>query len=243
MQKYLLFIIAFNFGLSASAECLDQANLAQMKAEQLAYFKAKFPPAFKHAFEDGKLRLEYETSDTEHADVCSVDLRVTLPDADLSLAQAVLAKDPAKSIMLNAQGYRLPETNPLQATFNVERPYQPLPSHAYLQTKPLGKLTSQIELLYAFVTQASVEAISAERQPKPWQSQEIKLAQTKCQSLVSSGSINCACRVEKLSQQIGFRDYESIDSIQNNPYAFATGAGASVKAIFSIVDQACAKPN
>lgn len=243
MQKNLLFIITFINTLSASAECLDQANLSKLKAEQLAYFQAKFPPAFKHAFEDDKVTLEYQTTDTAQTDACRVDLRVTLPQEDLTLSHTILDKDPAKKIMLNAQGYGLPETNSIQATFSVEKHYQSLPSQAYLQTQPLGKLTSQLELMYAFVTQAKAEAISAAAQPKPWQKQEIKQAETKCQSLASSASTNCACRVEKLSQQIAFRDYEYIDSIQNNPYAFATTAGASIKAILSPVDQACAKLN
>jgi len=224
-----------------SAECLDAANLSKLKADQLVYFKTKFPPAFKHAHEDGKATMEYKTTNAEAADACRVDLFVTFSQQDLDLANAVLDKEPAKKIMLSAQGYALPETNTLQARFNVDNPYQQLLSQAYLQTKPLGQLTTQLELMYAFVTQARVEAIKANAQPTAWDSQQIKVAESKCQALASTTPMDCTCRIEQLSQQVGFRDFEYIDSIQTNPYAFATGAGSSVKNIMTPINQVCAK--
>jgi len=241
MKKNILPILALTFSVPALAECLDQSSLSKLKADQLEYFQTKFPPAFKHAYEDGKVKLDYKTTNAGSADACIADLQVTFPQEDLDVSNTLLDKEPAKKIMLSAQGYALPETNTLHATFNVDSRYQQLPSQAYLQTKPLGQLTAQLELMYAFVTQARVEAITPNDQSKPWDSQQINVAESKCQALASTIPVDCSCRIEKLSQEIGFRDFEYIDSIQTNPYAFATGAGTSVKNIIAPTNQACAK--
>lgn len=241
MNKYTFSLLLLTASFPVLAECLDSVNLSKLKADQLAYFKVKFPPAFKHAFDDGKVALEYKVTNAYAGDACQLDLLITFPEQELNLASSVLDKEPAKKIMLSAQGYALPETNTLHATFNVDRRSQQLPTNTYLQTQPLGRLTMQLELMYAFVTQARVEAIAPNDQSQPWNDQQIKVAQSKCEALASTAAVDCNCKVEKLSQQIGFRDFEYLDSIQTNPYAFATGAGASLKNIMVPINQACRK--
>ena len=210
--------------LPALAACLTDAQLTQLNQKETAYMLGRIPPAFAHALEDKKLIIETKSAIDEP---CTANLTIAIPEADLAEANKILDADIAKKIMLTGQGYSLPESTQVQASYLVAQEKGGPAEKEELQTKPLGKLRASVELMYATLTQARAEVKEDQQNAQPWRD-EFKAKQVaSCQQTMSAQQAidtACFCQANGLEAMVSQRQLDYLNYIKSNPYAMATGS-------------------
>lgn len=215
--------------------CLDQQSLQRLADKEMQYLIQRIPPAFGDAVSD---QLIQQHMDVKDAGTCQIRWQLTLPAADISEAQALLQADPAKQIMLAAQGYQIPEQTHVEADFVVDAAtLQPLHQEV-LQTAPLGKLRASVELMYAMLTQART---SGSAKPLPWTQAELQSAQNSCQQQfrADKSEAACTCYNHGLAEKYSARQVKYNRYLLTNPYAFATGNGGDFKQLDKSLQASC----
>lgn len=201
------------------ATCLSNSQLNELTEKETNYLSQKIPPAFKHALEAKEVSVVVEAVDGE---ACSAKLVVKLPQAHIDEANAILDAQPAKKIMLGAQGYELPQKKVNEASFIVDASSLAIASPDILQTAEFGKLRASLELMYAFITQKRAEVIGDQQNTDPWPSALTKQVAANCSEKGSAST--CACMAEQYATKLTAHQMEYITYIRENPYALATGA-------------------
>jgi hypothetical protein len=228
---YLLFLLNASF---AFAGCLSNSQLTQLTQTETNYLIQQIPPAFKHAVQAGEVTIALEPVD---GDACQAKLMVNVPQADIDEANAVLDAQPAKKIMLSAQGYGLPEGTQHEAVFTVDANTLAITNADILQTAPLGKLRASLELMYAFITQKRAEVSDTQKNTKPWPDETKQLVVSSC-SARQNPSV-CTCIAEQYALTIPSEQMEYVQYIRNNPYALATGANQGFETIKQKAESVC----
>lgn len=225
--------------LSAQAACLDYAALQKLQNNEIAYMLGRIPPAFSDAVADKKITFKMDMAETS---ACKVNFEVTLPENDVKEANAILAADPAKKIILFSQGYVLPETTTLNALFTVE-PASLQASHAdILQSGELGKLRASIEMMYAMLTQQRAHIDEKMQNSEPWSAEFRQQQLAKCTKQFESipqAAGGCECQISKTSAIASERQIRYVEYVDSNPYAQATGASKNFAAVKGQIQLAC----
>lgn len=219
-----------------ASACLDQSSLNALADKEMQYLLQRIPPAFADAVSD---QLIHGQMTLKAADACQVHWQLTLPAADIAEAQALLQAEPAKQIMLAAQGYQIPEQGSVEADFAVD-PATLQPRHQeILQTAPLGKLRASVELMYALLTQARTSGGQAAQ--TPWTQAELQSAQVSCQQQFRADDSEkaCACYSHGLAEKYSARQVKYNRYLMTNPYAFATGNGGDFKQLDKSLQATC----
>lgn len=215
--------------------CLDPQSLQTLADKQMQYLLQRIPPAFADAVSDQLIDSQAKLNTGEG---CVVRWQLTLPAADIAEARALLQADPAKQIMLAAQGYQLPEQPNVEAAFAVDpATLQPV-QREILQTAALGKLRASVELMYAMLTQART---SGQGSPVPWTEAELQSFQAGCQQQFRADDRQAACECYRhgLAEKYSARQVKYNRYLLTNPYAFATGNGADFKQLDKALQTSC----
>ena len=226
------------FLINNAEACLKREQLQSIETKEKEYLLNRIPPAFSDAVQTGLLKMEVGS---EQAEECSARLTFSLPGLDLDQARALLDADIAKKIMLNAQGYGLPETTNPSTVFKVDVDKLTPSKSDVLQTSELGKLRASVELMYAMLTQARA-ALSAGGNAVKWSS-TYKQAQVEKCTARNTPTQGCVCWAEGLEskaseQQVRYQAY-----LVSNPYAYATGATQQFNKINTEIAKACGLTN
>lgn len=230
------------------AACLTDAQLATLNQQETAFLLGRIPPAFAHALEDNAITL----STTLHAsatDVCSAQLTMTLPAAELAEANQILDADIAKKIMLSAQGYGLPAATTVQASYQVEPSSLAVAPADTLQTSALGHLRASVELMYATLTQARANLSEAPQNNRPWRAVFKTQHLQQCSQTMMTGtgktnhdqtlSLACACQADGLEKAVSERQLAYLNYVKSNPYAFATGSHQTYQSLLTKLNAQC----
>jgi hypothetical protein len=223
---------------AAVQACLSEQALKTLADKEMQYMLQRIPPAFADAVADQQIVGNMSLVSTQP---CLVHWQLQLPAAEIAEAQALLQADPAKQIMLAAQGYQIPEAAENGADFTVDMPHlQPLHSET-LQTAPLGKLRASVELMYAMLTQARADALST---PAPWSSQDQQSLVQACHQRYPNEQMTqaCTCYAQGLAEKYSYRQVRYNQYLSTNPYAFATGNGAAYKRLEKSLQATCGLP-
>lgn len=216
--------------------CLNPQSLQTLADKEMQYLLQRIPPAFADAVSDRLIHGQMTSKDADH---CQVRWQLILPAADIAEAQALLQAEPAKQIMLAAQGYQIPEQTNVDAEFAVD-PTTLQPAHQeVLQTAPLGKLRASVELMYAMLTQARTN--SRQEVQLPWAQAELESVQTSCQQQFRADDSKkaCACYSQGLAEKYSARQVKYNRYLMTNPYAFATGNGGDFKQLEKTLQTSC----
>jgi hypothetical protein len=235
MIKTSVFLLLICQASSVLANCLSERQLEQLTQVEVAYLTEKIPPVFKHTLADKKIKVEIQA---EAGGDCQAKLVIQLPQADIDESNAFLDAQPAKKIMLAAQGYALPQERDHQAIFNVNVDQLTIADADVLQTAPLGKLRASVELMYAFLTQKRAVMTSAQRNDAAW-SDAIKQQELKDCSASKSTAV-CTCMIDQYALKIPAHQMEYIQYIRTNPYAIAMGADQVYEELKQSAASACA---
>lgn len=234
MRQTIIFLVLMLQVSISTAACLSDQQLQQLTNNELNYLSQKIPPTFEHAYQQNKISINVVHAEN---DPCQAQLLVTVPQSDVDEAHAILETQPAKKIMLTAQGYALPIGEVHAATFSVDVDTLKIDEKAFLQTAPLGKLRASLELMYAFLTQKRAEVIPSNLNQSAWP-KNIK------QQVVNSCSAHqslavCTCLADTYEKKITANQMEYIQYVRANPYALATGANQGFEAIKLTAEAAC----
>jgi hypothetical protein len=238
-MRIALASITFFITFTAQANCLNEAALQQVSQNELNYMLGRIPPAFADAVADKTVTIKAVPADT---DACSAKVEVTVPEQDVKEANAILARDPAKKIILFSQGYTLPETTQLSAVFKLDEKTLQVAHQDTLHSAELGKLRASIEMMYAMITQARADIPTDSRNSTPWNKEFINQHVADCSNAFSNSAnvaTGCACQVKKLAEVVTEKQMRYVDYINSNPYAQGTGAGKNFAEIKRNVDASC----
>lgn len=231
ISTFLLFALQTSF---VFASCLSNEQIKQLEKAEIDYLTQKIPPAFKHGLASNNIKLAIQAVD----DDCKARLLVELPQSDLEEANAVLDAQPAKKIMLSAQGYALPQGTNHEAVFSVETDTLNIINADTLQTAPLGKLRASLELMYAFLTQKHAEVTQEQTNDVQWPD-EIRQQEIADCSTNQPGA-NCTCIANQYALKIPANQMEYIQYIRTNPYALAMGSSQAYEEIKQAATNNCA---
>lgn len=234
----LILLLAAPFAQAFAQPCLTPEKLAQLQQAEMAYMLGRIPPAFKHAYEDQQIKLQMALGESAQDGNCRATLTINLPTQDIQEAQQLLEKDPAKRILLFSQGYALPETQQLTASFKVNPETLEVAQQDTLQTNELGKLRASVEMMYALLSQSRTAAEEGGN-AKPWSAAFTNKVVEACVQDQGKSQEACKCGTDALSKHYGERTMENILYVQSNPYAAATGATASFSKLQSEVNRQC----
>lgn len=234
MLKITSFIILILQTSFVFANCLSDDQIKQLEKQEIEYLSQKIPPAFKHGLASNTIIITMQRVDSD----CKARLVVELPQSDVEEANAILDAQPAKKIMLGAQGYVLPQETNHEAVFNLNADKTTIPDADILQTSPLGKLRASLELMYAFLTQKRAEVTSTQTNNIAWPDQIRQQEITDCS--VNQPSADCACIADQYALKIPANQMEYIQYIRTNPYALAMGSSQAYEEIKQTATKHCA---
>lgn len=224
------------FCASAQAACLNDAALQQVAKNELNYMLGRIPPAFADAVADKSVSLKALSADSE---ACAAKIEMTVPEQDIATANELLARDPAKKIILFSQGYSLPETTQLSATFKLDEKTLAVAHPDTLHSAELGKLRASVEMMYAMITQARADVDPNARNTQAWSKEFTQQHIADCKKSFSNGDAGCECQVSKLAEVIGEKQMRYVDYVYSNPYALGTGTGKNFAELKRNVDASC----
>lgn len=226
------------FLINNAEACLKMEQLQSIETKEKEYLLNRIPPAYSDAVQAGLLKMEVRA---EQAEACSARLTFNLPSLDLDQARALLDADMAKKIMLNAQGYGLPETTNPSAVFKVDVDKLTPSKSEVLQTSELGKLRASVELMYAMLTQARA-ALNMGGNTLKW-SQTYKQAQVDKCTVQNTQTQGCVCWAEALESKASEQQMRYQAYLVSNPYAYATGATQQFNKINTETAKTCGLTN
>lgn len=182
-------------------------------------------PTFRHGWEDGAIKLEF--ADAAIRDTgCGATMRLELPQSDLDQVNAYLDRNPAKRILLGAQGYAIPENHRIAIDYlYVMQGDQVLPKNE--GNKPLADLHHSIEFMYQLLAQIRADIQPDTVNGQPWPEAVRSRERQRCMQTLKAEEATesaCDCRVEKLAAKLSPRQLELVDFLLEQPYSTATGA-------------------
>jgi hypothetical protein len=232
-----LFLSIGNF--SAQAACLDSNMLQKLKNNEIEYMLGRIPPAFSDAVADKKIEFNMQLAEASN---CNVNLEVTLPESDVKEANLLLEADPAKKIILFSQGYVLPDTTSLNATFTVDPASLQASQADILQSGELGKLRASVEMVYAMLTQQRAIIDEKTQNTQPWSTEFQQQQLAKCSKQFAASpqaATGCECQISKLAAIASERQMRYVEYVDSNPYAQATGASKNFAVAKSQIQLTC----
>ncbi|PPC93160.1 MAG: hypothetical protein CTY33_09140 [Methylotenera sp.] len=183
-------------------------------------------PAFKHGWEDKTIQLSFSDIKSTSSG-CVATLQLTLPQPDLDEVNTDLNANPAKRILLAAQGYEIPQ----QTVNRVEYHYQIVDGKVSPLTASNHALTSlynNVEYLYQSLSQLRIALKKGIKNTIPWDNnlKQKELEDCKKTYAVAVGDLAfaCTCRVDNLSRILSPRQIELVHFIESQPYSVASGA-------------------
>lgn len=198
--------------MPAAAEPCD-AVLQRWQIQENAIL-AELAPVFQQGREDGIIQVELRSMPD-----CTVELRLQLPASDLEQTRQYLEQNPAKRILMSAQGYAIPEQTESVVTIAAN------------DTHPaaLKALNQGLEFMYQLLTQLRAHILANQQNQQAW---PLELQQSQlhaCRQAWRATDLTsaCQCRLEQLSASISPRQMALITYLQEQPYATATGALSS----------------
>lgn len=236
---YSLFLTLLTLN-SAHAACDDANMIAELKTIE-THKLLENAPTFRHAWEDNTIKLDFSAAQ-QSGEQCVTTMQISLPQQDLDEVNAYLNENPAKRILLGAQGYTIPENtiNKVEYFYQVEA-NKAKPTNAHNQA--LNSLHSSLEYMYQSLAQQRIVLKKDVKNNIKWSESTIKAERTTCmstlQATVPDIADACACRVDALSQVLSPRQLELVSFIQNQPYSAATGVLNSYQSTSNEINEAC----
>ena len=217
----VLSLLAMNYQNALACNDDAMAQLKQIETEKLL----SNAPTFKQAWTAGAIGIKF-TSPQASDDQCVALFEIKLPQVDIDEATQHLDQNPAKRILIAAQGYAVPEKSVIEIPYY----YQMTDNKVVpidLKNTELKSLHNNLEYTYQLLAQLRANVDEKSINQTPWNSQEIDAAIQNCRNQASSKSQDsnfCPCRVEQLAKNINAKQMELINYIQTQPFSVATGS-------------------
>lgn len=224
-----------------SQACASTATIQALQTHQVSAL-LKNAPTLNHAWQDKKITLEWLDPKTT-ANGCEVTMQLTLPQQDLDEANADLSANPAKRILLGAQGYAVPEQTQNQAPYYYQVAGSTV-TPANDKNQAYQQLMSNVEYVYQNLAQlrtvVKADASNTEAWPETLTTNTVK----ECSATFSARGENnlnaaCACRTDALKAKLAPRQFELVQFVTAQPYSAATGVLASYSTLSNTINDSC----
>ena len=196
-------------------------------------------PTFKHGLEDKAIKINISNAGSEKGH-CVAKMILTLPQQDLDEANNYLNENPAKKILLSAQGYGIPEKMVSEIPYHYEI-LNGAPTPISAENLELKSLYNNIEYTYQLLAQLRINIEGSPTNSVAWSDDETKNEYLSCMKSKTYSEAQCNCRVKKLSNSLSPKKMELINFIQNQPYSVATGAMNSYLQFSKAINESCSK--
>lgn len=206
-------------------------------------------PTFKHAWQDKTITLNFNESNSTEINpthnFCQAAMLLSLPQQDLDEVNAYFDKNPAKLILLNAQGYLIPQQiTTLSYQYHIENNIA-IPNND--DNQDLKTLHYGIEYMYQLLAQIKVEIKQDASNTLAWSDEDKKSELDKCATKIKFNHVlasnliesSCNCRVAQLSRIISPQQLELINYIAGQPYSAATGVLTSYQELTQKITDNC----
>ena len=238
IKQFLVYLCIFAICQTANACNEDSAIEQLIKIEEKKILSNA--PTLKHAWQDKLFTFNFK--DFTHEGVqCKATLKVSIPQKDLDETNQHLDQNPAKRILVAAQGYGVPENTVIEVPF-----YYQIVDGKTIPNDPnsaeLKSLHNNLEYTYQLLAQLRINVEENLSNSSPWSEPELIAEIKYCQdnTLYKNKAANfCNCRASKLSKVISPRKMELIHYIQTQPYSVATGSTMSFEKLSEKIDASC----
>jgi hypothetical protein len=235
----VLSFLAMNYqNALACADSDDMAQLKQIESEKLL----SNAPTFKQAWIEKTISIKFTPQKTVD-NQCMASFEIQLPQKDIDEATQHLDQNPAKRILLAAQGYAVPDKISIETPFYYQMTNgKVVPSE--LKNSELKSLHNNLEYTYQLLAQLRANVDEKSVNETPWRTEEINAAIQTCRNKQSSKSeaVNfCPCRIEQLSKNISAKQMELINYTETQPFSVATGSLNGFQKLSEKVNHECSK--
>lgn len=233
----VLSLLALNF--QSALACNDDdamAQLNQIESEKLL----SNAPTFKQAWIEKTISIKFtpqKTSDNQ----CMASFEIKLPQVDIDEATQHLDQNPAKRILLGAQGYAVPDKTSIEIPYHFQMANNKVVP-IDLKNTELKSLHNNLEYTYQLLAQLRANVDEKSINQTAWSTQETNSAIQNCQNQASSNSDTskfCACRIEQLAKNISAKQLELINYIETQPFSVATGSLNGFQKLSEKINQEC----
>jgi len=220
--------------------CTDQSAIKQLINVETQKLLSN-APTLKQAWQDKALSIQFKNAKAESG-ACTASVEIHLPQTDLDEANQHLDQNPAKRILVAAQGYAIPEQATIEAPFS----YQIIDgkvSASDPNTAELKALHNNLEYTYQLLAQLRVNVDEHTTNKTAWNQETIKAEVDNCghsKAYQSQALGFCACRIEEVSKVISTKQMELIHYIETQPFSVATGSLNGFHKLNEKIDAACA---
>lgn len=176
-------------------------------------------PTFKQAWDEKAITLTLENP-KHSAESCVADMQLTLPQKDLDEVKQYLDNNPAKRILLAAQGYSVPEQAATKLPLHYEN------NGKRIDTREYKQLHNSLEYMYQLLAQIRSEVKPDQKNDITWGSLVTGETTQDCTTryIAQDTTAACDCRTQALQKTVAPKQMTLILFIQKQPYAYAAGA-------------------
>lgn len=228
-------LFAYNTAFACS-DASTTSQLTKIETEKLL----NNAPTLKHAWQDKAINIKFKDSKI-HSTNCIATLEMQLSKNDLDEANQYLDQNPAKRILIAAQGYGVPESTIVEVPFIYKvSEGKVLPSEP--NTPELKALHNNLEYTYQLLAQLRIHVDENSTNNIAWSEPELQATKQNClasKSFNSKSAEFCSCRAEKLSKAISPRQMELVNYIETQPFSIATGSMNGFNKLSENITQAC----
>ncbi len=233
-QFFLMCIFTLN---STNIFACDDSEILQRLQQQEEGKLLENAPTFRHAWEDKVISLVFSESQAD-GDHCVAKMTLALPKEDIDQVIEYLDVNPAKRILLAAQGYGAPVE-----TTTVDFFYKADGTSMNEKNQALNKLHSNVEFAYQSLAQERVVFAKDTSNSMAWNQIKLDMETENCKKLITTEvnqtNVSCSCRIKKLSKVLSPREMELVNFINSQPFSTATGVLNNYKEIRTNIDSAC----
>lgn len=224
MFQYLSFFTLFLTLINQSVACHSPDNLNDIDALETEKLLQN-APSFKHGWDAKAIRLQV-TKDDADQDTCVANLTLTIPQQDIDAVNAFLDQNPAKRILLAAQGYQVLTNTKTVVDYRYKVKDGKIVDENKLN-QALNQFHSSIEYMYQQLAQIRASVPPDSQNTIVWPTRTREDAINTCLTtnfFANNNKSTCTCRVDKLVKIISPTQMALIDFIETQPYAIAAGA-------------------
>lgn len=239
IKNLMVFVLMLLIYRGALASCSDPSAIGKLTTIETEKLLSN-APTFKQAWEDKAIQIVFSNL-KDQGNECVALLKLQLPQADLDEANQHLDQNPAKRILIAAQGYSVPDSTTIEVPFTYQIiDGKVLPSNP--NTPELKALHNNIEYTYQLLAQLRIHVDENATNQQAWSNSELQASTNSClnNKAFKSKDVNfCSCRTEKLSKSISAKQMELVNYIETQPFSIATGSMNGFNKLNEKISDAC----
>lgn len=236
---HALGILLFSFFAASAQACNSPQAVEALRAIETTKL-LQHPLAFSHGWQDGEIRLSVAQGRQNAEGNCTAMMKLEIPQRDLDTVNAHLDQNPAKRILLGAQGYSVPPAPMFEVPFNFTLDNgKVMPKND--QNRPLNDMHHSLEFMYQLLTQLGAEISAPGNNRQPWPANLQESERTVCQASLaaSDAAAACSCRAQALEASYNARQMALIDHLLSHPYSTTSKAIVSFNTLSNDINKRC----